>query len=315
MLKPADASLLAAFAAVVRLGSYSRAAAELRVSKSVVSERVRQLEERCGARLLERTTRNVRLTPAGERALDAAVEIDAALARLDERVAEHAREPAGTLRVTTTHDLAAALVAPTVARLVSSHPRVSVNVCATDAVRDLVADGFDVAVRLGAPRESSMVVRRLGWVDEPIVACPELAEHWRHAAQPSDLRGAPWVRHALIPASTLRFAGPNGAVDELVPNVRAEADTGPALIALLVHGAGLGVMPEHAVAEMLVDGRLVRVCPGWIWKRVQLFALTASRVSQVSVSAAFIAALRASLDRQRSGWHLMSQPPDDKSSD
>ena len=302
MLGPADAPLLAAFAAVARRGSYSRAADELRLSKSVISERVKLLEARCGARLLERTTRSVRLTEAGQGALLAATEVEAALTRLSAVLDARQREPSGTLRVTTTNDLGPLLVAPAAARLVATYPRAQVAITSHDALHDLLGDGIDVAVRLGAPRSSSLVVRKLAVLDEPIVAAPALAERWGHATRPRDLSEAPWVRHALLPARALQFTGPSGASDELVPTVRAEADTGATVLALLLHGAGLGVFPEHALAEHLASGRLVQLCPGWVWKRVHLFALTPSRVGPRSLAGLFLAMLREQLELDRARW-------------
>lgn len=302
MLGPADAPLLAAFAAVARRGSYSRAADELRLSKSVVSERVRQLEERCGARLLERTTRSVRLTEAGHGALTAAAEVEAALTRLSATLDARQREPSGTLRVTTTNDLGPLLVAPAAARLVATYPRAQVAITSDDALHDLLGDGIDVAVRLGAPRSSSLVVRKLAVLDEPVVAAPGLAERWGHVTRPRELSEAPWVRHSLLPARALRFTGPGGATDEVVPTVRAEADTGATVLALLLSGAGVGVFPEHALAEHLAAGRLVQLCPGWVWKRVHLFALTPSRVGPRSLAGLFLAMVRDQLALDRARW-------------
>lgn len=302
MIGPADTPLLAAFAAVARRGSYSRAAEDLRLSKSVISERVKLLEERCGARLLERTTRSVRLTEAGQGALAAAIEVDAALTRLSASLDARRQEPSGTLRVSTTNDLGPLLVAPTAARLLSTYPRARVVITAGDALHDLMGEAIDVAVRLGAPRSSSLVVRKLAVLEEPIVAAPALAERWGHVSRPRELSEAPWVRHALLPARALRFTGPSGASDELVPTVRAEADTGATVLALLLSGAGLGVFPEHALAEHLASGRLVQLCPGWVWKRVHLFALTPSRVGPRSLAGLFLAMLRDQLELDRARW-------------
>jgi DNA-binding transcriptional LysR family regulator len=301
MLTPDDAPLLAVFAAVVRRGSFTAAAAELGLAKSVVSERVGRLEARCGARLLERTTRRLRLTEAGAEALAAAGRVDDALGAFSRSLDASRREPVGRLRVATTSDLGATLVAPVVARLVSAHPKVRVEVLADDAPRDLLETGVDVAVRMGAPRASSFVLRRLATLAEPLVAAPALARRLGDPERPRDLIGAPWVRHALFTGPTMRFTGPDGAVEEVPIDVRAEANAGPTLLALLLHGAGVGVMPEHALREHLYHGRLARLCPGWHWKKVTLYALTPSRPAQRPALAAFLTMLReqVALDEDR----------------
>lgn len=301
MLSAADGPLLLAFAAVVRCGSFSAAAVELRLSKSVVSERIRQLEERCGARLLERTTRKLHLTPLGDEVLAASARVEDALGQLSRRLDDARREPTGLLRVSTTNDLGPLLVGPVVARYVATYPRVRVEISSEDAQRDVLDARIDVAVRLGAPRASSFVVRKLCTLREPIVAAPALADRLGEVRRPRDLAAAPWVRHALVSGPTLRFLGPGGAAEELVPVVRAEANSGATLLSLLLHGAGVGVLPEHAVREHLHGGRLVRLCPGWIWKSVTLYALTPSNTARRPAPAAFLAMLKeqVALDARR----------------
>ncbi len=302
MIGSTDGPLLAVFAAVARAGSFSAAAATLGLSKSVVSERVRMLEERCGARLLERTTRRVRLTAAGAEVLDATTKVEDSLGLLSRSLDERRTEPTGVLRVSTTNDLGALLVAPTVARFVAAYPKVRVDILAEDSARDLIETGIDVAVRLGAPKSSSFVARKLAVLEEPIVAAPALAGQLGAAARPSALADAPWVRHSLLSTATLRFTGPGGRRDELKPTFRAQANTGSTLLSLLLHGAGVGVLPEHAIREHVHERRLVVLCPGWSWKQVTLYTLVPSRAAQHPARRAFIAMLQDQLARDRARW-------------
>ncbi len=292
MLKARDLPLLSVFAAVARQGSFTAAARELGLPKSVVSENVKALEQRCGARLLERSTRRLALTEAGVRVLASARRIEEAMQELSASLEED-RGPSGTLRVACTHDLAAGLVAAVAAELVVEHPALRIELVADDVAHDLIEGRCDVAVRLGSPRDSSYVIKRLATIDEPIVAAPALAERYRDAARPRELQGAPWVRHALISGETMTFVGPRGQKDEVDVSIRAQANTGHAVLALLVGGAGLGVLPRHMVAEDLGRGTLVRVCPVWVWKRVELYALVPSREHPRSSVKVFVAALQA----------------------
>ncbi len=303
MLAAADAPLLAIFAAVVQRGSFSAAAVQLGLSKSVVSERVKQLEERCGARLLERTTRSLRLTELGEEVLASTVRVEDELGSLSRRLDDARREPSGVLRVSTTHDLGPLLVGPVAARFVATYPKVRVEIASDDAQRDILHDKVDVAVRLGAPKDSSFVFRKLGELVEPIVATPSLRDAIGRVARPRELAAAPWVRHSLVSAATLRFHGPRGETDEITPLVRAESNSGVTVLSLLLHGAGVGVLPEHALREHLREGRLVRLCPGWIWKRVTLFAIMPSKGSQRAALAAFLTMLREQVARDRVRWN------------
>lgn len=302
MLTVDDAPLLRVFAAVARRGSFTAAAAELKLSKSVVSERIKSLEALCGASLMERTTRRVRLTDVGAEVLEVAERIDGALGQLARGLDARRSEPSGELRVATTSDLGPLLVAPVVSRFVREYPKVTVEVLADDAPRDLLEARVDVAVRMGAPRDSSFVVRRLASLREPIVAAPVVAEELGAVTRPRELAGAPWVRHSLLGRASMRFEGPHGAVDDVVVRARVEANSGAAVLGLALHGAGVCVLPEHLVADPLRDGRLVTLCPGWIWKRITLYALTPSRPSQRPALKAFLTMLREHVRRDAARW-------------
>ncbi len=310
MLTAADGPLLTVFAAVVRRASFSGAASELKLSKSAVSERVKQLEERCGARLLERTTRRLRLTDLGAEVLATATRVEDALGQLSRSLELGQSEPSGLLRVSTTNDLGPLLVGPVVARFVGAYPKVRVEILSDDAQRDVLATRIDLAVRLGAPKTSSLIFRRLAVLSEPIVAAPAVVDALGRVSRPRDLAAAPWVRHSLVATTTMRFLGPGGARDELVPVVRAEADAGATVLSLLLNGAGVGVLPEHALREHLHAGRLVRLCPGWIWKRVTLYALMPSRAAPGSALKAFLAMLLAEVERDSTRWTV---PPQESS--
>ncbi len=292
MLKPRDLPRLAAFAAVVRSGTFTGAARELGLPKSVVSESVKALEAACGVRLLERSTRRLHLTAAGAAALASARTIEASLRDLDAALDRERDAPAGTLRIATTHDLAPRLVAPAAALLGARHAGLRVEVVADDAPRDLIAAGVDAAVRLGAPRDSSYTLRRLATIDEPIVAAPALAERYAHAVRPRDLAGAPWARHTLLSGEAMTFLGPRGQTDEIAVSLRAEANTGQAVLGLLIGGVGLGALPEYLLEDALARGALVRVCPAWVWKRVLLYALVPSSKHPRSSVTAFLAVLK-----------------------
>jgi DNA-binding transcriptional LysR family regulator len=244
----------------------------------------------------------MRLTPTGHEVLTTATEVHDALDLLGRRLAEARREPAGLLRVATTVDLGPLLVAPVAARLIAMWPKVRVEVVSDDAAHDLLEAQVDLAVRLGGPRSSSYIVRRLSTQEEPIVASPVLAESMGAVVRPRDLAEAPWVRHTRLPPGPLRFTGPDGAVDEVTPSVRAEANTGATVLAFVLAGAGLGVYPRHGLWPHLDAGRLVVVCPGWIWKTVSLHALLPSRPTSNPTVEAFLDLLKDEVSRAEARW-------------
>jgi len=276
MLKPRDLPLLVVFGTVARQGSFTAAAAALGVPKSVVSENIKALEEKCGVRLLERSTRRLRLTEAGERVLASADAIEATVHGLETLLEDTEASPSGHLKIATTHDLSSYLVAPAVAQLLTEYPAITAEIVADDQVRDLIEGRFDLAVRLGSPRDSGYVMRRLALVDEPIVAVPALAQKYLQNPHPMSLTGAPWVQHSLLSTAQMTFIGPEAPCTVQV-NVRGQANSGPALLSMLLAGLGLGVLPEYLLTESLAQGRLVRLCAPWIWRQVSLYALLPSR--------------------------------------
>lgn len=272
MIEARDLHLLVTFASVIRHGSFTTAAQELGMSKSLVSENVRTLEERCGVQLIERTTRRMRLTQVGEQVLSTATQIVSATRGLDAVLEEHRSAPVGTLRVATTHDLGSLLVAPLCAKLAIQHPQLGIDIVTDDMSHDLIANRVDLAVRLGQPKESGHVVRPLALIAEPICAAPSLASEWSHVVRPRDLEGAPWARHSLVSrGDSLTFRGPKGEEEEVKLKLRAQCNTGEGVRALLLQGVGIGVLPEYLIAEDLQRGALLRLCPGWIWRQVQLY--------------------------------------------
>jgi DNA-binding transcriptional LysR family regulator len=293
MLQPRDLPLLAVFASVVKHGSFTAAARELSLSKSFVSDQVRMLEERCGVRLLERSTRRMRLTQVGEHVLRAAAAVGEAAREIDTILELHREAAVGTLRIATTHDLGTRLVIPVAAKLAARHAQLRLDVQSDDSLQDLISGRYDVAVRLGAPRDSAHVIRKLGFVGERIVAAPALADAFDRLRRPSDLAAAPWVRHSVAQRSDVwTFRGPRGQTDQVTPNVRGEANTGEGTRALIAAGLGFGTLPEYLMGDELRRGAIVTVLPEWINRQLTLYAVLPSRQRQPKRVALFLAALR-----------------------
>jgi DNA-binding transcriptional LysR family regulator len=281
LLAPRDLPLVPVFVAVADCGSFTAAARRLGLAKSVVSEHVRTLEARCGVRLLERSTRRLRLTQVGEQVLDAAKTVLASVRSLEQVVAGHRDAPTGTLRVTLPHDpLLSAMVAPIAASLTRQHPDLNVELVLDDAIHDLVEEGFDVGLRLGAVTESSYIVRRLASEPEIIVASPLVMDQHDDVSSPRDLAGAPWVVHTGLPVRSSRtFRSQRGEKAQVGVKVAATTNTQVALRDLLVAGAGFGIAPLHSVRDDISAGRLEHVCPGWTHRKLFLYALLPTRQS------------------------------------
>ena len=257
---------LAAFAAVARTHSFTRAAAELGLSPSALSHTLRGLEERLGVRLLARTTRSVAPTPAGERLLRSLVpalaEVESGLAAL----ADWRGAPSGPLRLTTFSSAARSVLDPVLPGFLLDHPAVSVEVVVDDRLTDIVADRFDAGIRFGEAVERDMVAVRVGPdLRTVVVGTPAYFARRLPPGTPADLEAHDCINYRLIGGGGLlpwEFARDGQEV-----RVRAKGQlvvNDAALVGAAVRaGAGLGYMLEDDVAADLAAGRLVQALSDW----------------------------------------------------
>jgi len=257
---------LAAFLAVARTGSFTRAAKQLGVSQPALSHALKELENRLGLRLLNRTTRRVSTTEAGERLLRSIAPhfdgIEAGLAALTEL----REKPAGTVRITTGDHQAETILLPAVAKLLPLYPDLNVEVSVNIGLIDIVAERFDAGVRLGETVAQDMVAVRIGPDMRMAVVGSSAYFANRHPPRtPHDLAAHPCINlrfptHGGV--SVWEFEKAGRAV-----NVRVEGQLIVNDIALARLGAlgdaGLAYLPEDYVQPYIESGTLVRVLADW----------------------------------------------------
>jgi DNA-binding transcriptional LysR family regulator len=247
------------FVAVARAGGFSAAARELGLTQSALSRRVAALEARLGVRLLARSSRGVRPTDAGELFHAASQRALAELDAAEQSLVSSGRELRGTLRLHLPPALGRRVVWPLVARFAAQHPELRVHATLADRVVDLAAERADLAVRIGAPREPGLVVRRLG--ERRNVACASRAYLERRGAprRPADLaRHDALVLRVYAPRERWRFETESGVAEvEVTPHIVSN-DT-EALLEAALAGLGVAFLPEFVVADALRAGALVRV--------------------------------------------------------
>lgn len=265
-MKRGELDDLAAFAAVARARSFTRAAAELGLSPSALSHAIRGLEQRLGVRLLARTTRSVAPTPAGDRLLaslaPALAEVDKGLAAL----ADWRGAPSGTLRLTTFSSAARMVLAPMLPAFLLDHPDVSIEIIVDDRLTDLVAGGFDAGIRFGDSVDRDMVAVQVGPdLRTVVVGTPAYFERYPRPTAPEQLAEHRCVNYRLVGGGGLlpwEFERDGREVrvraqGQLIVN--DERLAGEAVRA----GAALGYMLEPDVAEEIRDGRLIQVLEDW----------------------------------------------------
>ena len=251
------------FLRAIETGSFSAAGRMLRLSPSVVSYRIQLLEDTLGARLLTRTTRNMRLTEAGEVFLEHCREIVEAVERAEASVAESTgASPKGVLRVTAPLGLGRRVIAPMVARYRELQPHTEVRLRLSDHILDIVQEGVDLAIRLARMQDSSFTLRKIADVERVLCASPDYLARRGSRRRPSDL-----ARHDCLllrfPGSqqfrwNLDFRGEPIAAPIAGP---VDADDGDVLTQWALDGLGIVLKPVFEVAEYLADGRLVEVLP------------------------------------------------------
>jgi DNA-binding transcriptional LysR family regulator len=250
-----------AFLSVARHRSFRRAAAELGVTPSAISQAVRTLEARVGAALFIRTTRSVGLTEAGARFLSRAKPAFEELIAASEVARELGERPAGLLRLTVPRAVVPILVEPLIASFCRAYPEVEVEIAVSEEMVDIAAEGFDAGIRLGQFIAADMVAVRL---TPPIrlivVASPDYLARRGRPEHPDDLRRHACLRlrrsnGALAPWSLAE----NGRSIEIAVSGPLIAHDVPTLLGAAVEGVGLAQVPEPTARQPVTAGKLVRV--------------------------------------------------------
>ena len=256
-----DLNALQVFVKVVQTGSFTGAAQALDMPKSTVSQRVSELEERLGARLLQRTTRRLSLTDQGRVYYDHCVRILAELEEADRAVTNLQEKPRGSLRLTV--PASCQFLAPVLTSFLQHCGGVQLEVLCTDRFVHLVEESFDVAIRVGALSDSTLMARSLGTIPFVLVAAPRYVKK----------RGRPRAPEDLAKHESLVFnVGPHPRVWRLEQgSVTREVSVAPTLAVndldilyeAVVGGLGVAVLPAFRCVDDLRAKRLTRILPEW----------------------------------------------------
>lgn len=286
-----DLNDLLYFAEVVDQGSFAAAGRALGIPKSRLSRRIAELEARLGARLLQRTTRKLSLTQAGEIYHRHCVAMREHAEAADEAVQQVQSEPRGLVRVSCPITLAQTTVGPLVPCFLALHPMVRIEMIVTNRVIDLVQEGVDVALRVRATLDDSgtLVVKHLGPTLGLLVASPQLLQRYGHPAAADELGRLPTVNmNAVDGRASWRLAGPAGEVFELEHRPVYTADDLHTLKFAAVLGTGMCILPDYMCAEELRSGQLVPVLPGWGPRASRVLAVFPSRRGMVPAVRRFL---------------------------
>jgi DNA-binding transcriptional LysR family regulator len=297
-----DLKRMAVFVTVVESGSMRRAARDLGLTPSAVSQQIRQLERETGVTLLRRTTRRQSLTDAGEAFYDGCTDMVAAARSAHERLATLQDSVTGELAISAPVGFAASHLSGALAPLLQAHPSLSLRLVATDDQLDLLKERIDIAITIGTPPSASSLVRRhlADWENVLVGAPAYLAAHGSPTAAP-DL-----ASHVFLslpswhhPADVL--IGPGGQRYRLSVKPRVTSNNQQTIRELTLAGCGLSFHVRPEIAGELADGRLVRVLRDWSLPRLSVDALMLPRSTQPAKVRAAIERLGTALNATRTG--------------
>jgi DNA-binding transcriptional LysR family regulator len=268
-----------AFVRVVETGSFGRAAERMDLSKPALSRRVARLEEQLGARLLTRTARGAQPTDVGQAYFERASNILSELEAAEEVVAEAVTQVAGPVRLSAPLSFGVQHLAPALAEFAAAHPRVELNISFDDRPVDLVAGGYDLAVRIGALKDSSLIARRIAPVRKVPVASPTYLERKGRPEHPRDL-----ARHDILlyQHESWRFRV-GKAWEHVRGQPRLRADNGEMLRAAAIAGLGICALPSFIAAPGFEAGALVPLLRDYPMEEGALHAVMPSRATTARV--------------------------------
>lgn len=248
-----------AFIKVVDSKSFTAAADRLNLSKSVVSRRIAELENRLGARLLNRTTRRLSLTEVGQAYYERCIRILADLEEAEQAVADLHAAPRGRLRINAPASFALVHMAPAVADFLTRYPDIEIDIDLNDRYVDLVDEGYDLAVRIGRLRDSSLIAKRLAPNRRAICASPAYLEKHGIPARPQDLADHNCLIYTNVPLAEQWQFRVDGQIQSVRVSGSLRSNNGDMLLAGAIAGAGVVVLPTFICGEALHSGALREV--------------------------------------------------------
>jgi DNA-binding transcriptional LysR family regulator len=299
-MRGAEFAEMTAFAAIAEQRSFAKAAAQLGLGKSTLSQNLRSLEERLGVRLLNRTTRSVSLTEAGARLLarvaPSLVELSAAV----DEVANHRQSPTGLLRLVVQPPVATFLIEPILARFLGEYPGVQMDVAMVKMPADIVAEGFDAGIRFGEQIDRDMITMRvMGEKRFLVVASPDYVARHPKPKTPRDLRHHDCIRNRLPNGAIFGWDfEKNGKVLHVSVEGRLIVNEIELSLRAVRDGLGLAYLLYDYIAADLKAGRLVPLLEDWSPRLSGFFLYHSSRRQITGPLQALITFLKADAARR-----------------
>ena len=284
------------YVAVVDGGSFAAAANKLDISRAMVSKQIQKLEEHLGTRLMNRTTRRLSLTETGREFYERSTQIMGDVEEAEQIAGQMTRRPQGVLRVTIPLSYGQHRLAAIIGDYTQAYPQVQLDISLSDRKVDLIEDGFDLAIRIGAMPQSDLIARKIGGVRSIVCAAPAYLARHGVPQTPADLAGHACLGYTLTgTGADWRLESPDGPV--IVPILGPiRADNGDIIRLAALSGAGILFQPHFIVGDDIEAGRLVRVLPDWQSAELGVYAVYPSRKHLSAKVRTFVDFLVAALE-------------------
>jgi DNA-binding transcriptional LysR family regulator len=257
-----DLNEISVFIKVIQVGSFSRAAQQLGMPNSTVSSKVSSLEKRLGVTLIQRTTRKLSITPAGQayfrRCIQGLEEIQAA----EVEIASIQGEPQGLLRITAPVELGSTILPGLISGFANKYPKVRVEVVLTDRRVDLLSESMDLAIRAGELKDSSLIAKRIGSAYFAPFASPRYLKLHGTPTHPREFRTHLCVQFTPLGVDEWKMAGPKGSLNVPVSG-RIIVNDLKMVKLLVLKGEGIALLPTFFCHPEIQAGKLVRILPEW----------------------------------------------------
>ncbi len=279
---------IAIFAKTVEHGSFRAAGQALRLSPSVVSHHVAQLEKQLGTPLLYRSTRKLSLTSDGKKLLTAANAMLEAAELGFKNISREGNNLSGSLRLTVPALMTHTDLLRRIAFFSNSHSEVKVSIDSSDHRQDIIAEGFDVAIVPGPLKNSSLLTEKLYHIRRKLVTSPAYAKSQKKPESPADLTTWRWLEQCPVIHQRTEFSSARQKVSISKRRVQISVNSSHALLELVIAGGGLAVLPGFIVEPHLHEGHLQVVLEDWEIEPIELYACWAPNATSNGTAERFI---------------------------
>jgi len=305
MAKLPDFEALAIFAKVVELRSFAAASGELALSKATVSKAVSRLEERLGARLFNRTSRRLALTDAGHKLSERAARLLADGEAAENEALAQSVAPRGLVRFAVPMSFGIKTVAPLLPEFLAQYPEVSIDLHLSDAIVDLIGEGFDAGLRIARLPDSSLIARRLCAMPRYTVAAPSYLKRHGRPTHPMHLAEHKCFGYAYLSTPGVwHYTNATGEQASVRPAGQLRVNNGEAVMPALLGGLGIADLPEFIVGDAIRSGEVEVILKGWKQPEGAVHLVTppgGPRPARVEVLAEFLTTQLGGGKKRRAG--------------